>query len=208
VSIVPLLNLIFPSRCAICNLPGADICSDCHTALQFKPREIWRDGWLGWSVIDYSSEVSKLLVSYKESGQSSLARTFASALESATLLLPNFSDLLWLVPAPSRPENYARRGYYPALLISQQLARSNPRLRTLNCLSFGPGVDDQVGLGFEARQQNLSGKMLVNQPVSGKLCVVVDDVVTSGATALEARRALLSRGAIFVGVLAFSQSGN
>ena len=59
------------------------------------------------------------------------------------------------------------------------------------------GTADQAGLGREARLANLSGAMSVPRPalVRGRRCVLVDDVLTSGATLTEGRRALLAAGA-------------
>jgi predicted amidophosphoribosyltransferase len=53
---------------------------------------------------------------------------------------------------------------------------------------------------------NLSSSMELNQSVTGRVCYLLDDVVTTGATALEAARVLGFGGATLAGVLAISYS--
>jgi predicted amidophosphoribosyltransferase len=67
-------------------------------------------------------------------------------------------------------------------------------------------VKDQVGLSETERISNLSFSMQLNQSVAGRVCYLLDDVVTTGATALEAARVLRVGGATVAGVLALSHS--
>ena len=90
------------------------------------------------------------------------------------------------------------------LLLAKAITRIEPRLNVLNCLSFTRKVKDQVGLTSQERVANLSHSMSLNQPVGGKICYLLDDVVTTGATALEGARVLGLGGATVAGVLALS----
>jgi predicted amidophosphoribosyltransferase len=67
-------------------------------------------------------------------------------------------------------------------------------------------VLDQVGLTAHERLANLSMSMSLNQSVTGRVCYLLDDVVTTGATALEGKRVLSLGGATVAGVLALSYS--
>jgi ComF family protein len=202
-----LIDLVVPSRCAICDRAGADLCEACNEELELRVREEVRNQIRMISVADYDEKVSKLLVAFKDKSQSSLSRVLAKSLSIAIDHLPKLSELVYLVPAPSRSENFALRGYVPGLLIVQQLVRLAPsQFATLDCLRFLRSVRDQVGLDSSQRQQNLRGAMMVNQPVAGRVCVVVDDVITTGATTTEAHRALSLAGAIVPCVLAFSST--
>ena len=92
------------------------------------------------------------------------------------------------------------------LLLGQAVAIKDPSLKVMNCLSFARSVKDQVGLTEPERIANLSFSMELNQSVAGRVCYLLDDVVTTGATALEAARVLRLGGATLAGVLAISYS--
>jgi predicted amidophosphoribosyltransferase len=109
-----------------------------------------------------------------------------------------------LVPAPSSPENFARRGFQPALLLTTEIAKKHPEFRVMNSLVFSREVRDQVGLSGSQRLANLDSSMRLNQSVTGRVCYLVDDVVTTGATATQAARTLLLGGAQVAGILTLS----
>jgi len=92
------------------------------------------------------------------------------------------------------------------LLLAQAVASKHPSLSVLNCLRFARPVQDQVGLTEPERIANLASSMELNQSVAGRVCYLLDDVVTTGATALEAARVLRLGGAYLAGVLAISYS--
>ena len=92
------------------------------------------------------------------------------------------------------------------LLLAQAVVSKHPGLKVLNCLRFSRRVKDQVGLTETERMANLSSSMELNQSVTGRVCYLLDDVVTTGATALEAARVLRLGGATLAGVLAISYS--
>jgi predicted amidophosphoribosyltransferase len=92
------------------------------------------------------------------------------------------------------------------LLLAKEISKKHPSLVVLNCLYFSRSVQDQVGLSQFERIENLRSSMQLNQQVAGKICYLLDDVVTTGATALEAARVLRLGGATLTGVLALSYS--
>jgi predicted amidophosphoribosyltransferase len=157
-------------------------------------------------VAKYSDETSRLLVSLKDKGQFALVTELAQMLRPIIEKLPPSESIRHLVPAPSSPENFSKRGFYPMLLLAQAVASKHPSLKVLNCLRFSRRVKDQVGLTETERIANLSSSMQLNQSVTGRVCYLLDDVVTTGATALEAARVLEVGGATLAGVLAISYS--
>ena len=92
------------------------------------------------------------------------------------------------------------------LLLAKEVSKKHPSLVVLNCLNFSRAVKDQVGLTQSERIENLRSSMKLNQQVTGKICYLLDDVVTTGATSLEAARVLQLGGATLAGVLALSYS--
>ena len=201
-----LVDLIFPSRCAVCDRAGKNLCIDCKNLLWIEPREFALSGLAIHTVTKYSDETSKLLVSLKDKGQFALVAELAQMLRPAIEILPASESIRYLVPAPSSPENFSKRGFHPMLLLAQALAINHPSLKVMNCLSFARRVKDQVGLTEPERLANLSFSMELNQSVTGRVCYLLDDVVTTGATALEAARVLRLGGATLAGVLAISYS--
>jgi len=201
-----LIDLIFPSRCAVCDSSGNNLCDACRELIWIEPLEFELPGLAVFTVTKYSEETSKLLVALKEKGQSALVSELATMLEPILLKIPSSESTVFLVPAPSRPANFAKRGFTPMLLLAQAISNRNPGLKVLNALSFSRDVKDQVGLSANERIANLATSMRLNQQVAGKICYLLDDVVTTGATALEAARVLRIGGASVAGVLAISYS--
>ena len=202
--ITPLLNFVLPSRCASCDRPGSDLCDQCFSEISIALHEFQIHGLPGFAVTKYTPLISNVLVSFKEKGQFALSKTLAGLFSEAISLLPKFESPVYLVPAPSSPENFARRGFQPALLLATKIAKNHPEFRVMNSLVFSRKVRDQVGLSGSQRLANLDSSMKLNQSVTGRVCYLVDDVVTTGATATQAARVLLLGGAQVVGILTLS----
>ena len=201
-----LIDLLFPSRCAVCDRSGKNLCDNCRDLILIEPSEAVVAELKVFTVTKYTDEISKLLVALKEKGQSALVTEVALMLNPIIENLPPSESPSYLVPAPSRPENFSKRGFHPTLLLAKAIAAKHPGLRVLNCLRFSRSVLDQVGLSSEQRLANLSMSMSLNQSVLGRVCYLLDDVVTTGATALESKRVLSLGGATVAGVLALSYS--
>jgi predicted amidophosphoribosyltransferase len=100
-----------------------------------------------------------------------------------------------------------------ALLAAAQVRRGEAgsrvgtrqvRIRVLPALRLVRAVSDQAELSAQGRRANLAGALAVrpaaHEMVRGRVCVVVDDVLTSGATLAEAGRALQAAGGLVAGV--------
>jgi ComF family protein len=201
-----LLDVIFPSRCAVCDAAGPNLCSGCDSVLLPKPHYFQRGPVNGLAATSYSPEVSSLLVAFKDRGQFALARELGKLMEPLARELSEFSGQAHLVPAPSRAQNFAKRGFHPSLLLARQLAKRVPSAKVVNALLLSNGVLDQVGLSSEERTANLAGSMRLNQSVAGKSVFLVDDVVTTGATITEAWKTLSLGGAIVLSALVVSEA--
>jgi predicted amidophosphoribosyltransferase len=113
---------------------------------------------------------------------------------------------LVLVPVPSRPSTTRQRGHEPTTALvrvaADRLARAGRPARCVPLLRTRGGVADQSGLDAGARAANLAGAFRVQASALRALArsgvrmhaVVCDDVLTTGATAAEAQRALRSVG--------------
>ena len=141
-----------------------------------------------------------------------LALAVAKALED---LAPGSTsaDLL-LVPVPSRPGSVRQRGHDPTgnLVRAAAVALTCPDRPTASweLLRTRPGLADQAGLDAGARALNLAGAFRVHTTALRRLAhrhalarvVVCDDVLTTGATAREAQRALEDVGLTVVAIAA------
>lgn len=197
--LVDLLNLILPSQCGVCDVPGTNLCASCLSSTQPEPHYFKRGSLPGFAAATYSKNLSKLLVAFKDKNQSALITDLQPWISVLGNEILKFDFDTFLVPAPSRGQNFAKRGFQPSLLIAQAVADLVPKSRVANCLALAPKTQDQVGLNPSSRFENLSGAMRLNQSVQGKTCLLIDDIVTTGATILEGWRVLQLGGAVVLG---------
>lgn len=141
-----------------------------------------------------------LVLAHKERGVHSLATPLGEVLAHVVLgALPadRRAPELWLVPVPSHPAVVRARGHDPVLRITRraahELRRRGTRAVVRPLLRVVGRPLDQSGLGAAGRQANLEGRFRGRRPApagSTATIVLVDDVITSGATLREAQRAL------------------
>ena len=144
----------------------------------------------------YADPARGVLIGHKERGRLGLARPLGGALAAAVAVLELDGPLV-LVPVPSsraavraRGQDHARRLARAAahtLRVCGQPARAEPLL-----VQARPTAD-QAGLSAADRADNLAGALACRAHPAG-LLVVVDDVLTTGATVVEAVRALRAAG--------------
>lgn len=214
-----LLDLMLGSGCAVCARPGRVLCPGCRAGLPRDPYPCWPSPPPAGlapplAVGEYAGPLKLLVNAHKEQHRFALARPLGDLLAAAALGHlppgPENGPLLVLVPVPSRPSVVRRRGHDPLLRIA---ARAAARLRGLGvhasvsrCLRTVRVVRDQAELGAADRARNLAGSMHCPPGRARRLgaaraqVVVVDDVITTGATVREAQRALEESGVDVLGI--------
>ncbi|MET9297040.1 phosphoribosyltransferase family protein [Streptomyces sp. NPDC003077] len=208
-----IVGLALPVGCAGCGRPRTELCAECRGAVigngsvrRVGPRRVRpRPPPVGlptvYAAAPYADAVRAVVLAHKERGALALAGPLGVALARAVRELRPGGGPPVLVPVPSARRAVARRGHDPvrrvALAATRELRRTGPGGRVLAVLRQRRKVADQAGLGAEERRVNLAGALevpagrarLLTAPV-----VLVDDLVTTGATLAEAARAVEAAG--------------
>lgn len=190
------------------------LCAACRAALRPRtrrcPPDPCPDGLLlpepvtPWCAAPYADVARRVLLEFKEYRRDGLAEPLADLLVAALVAAtaqPPASTGWTLVPMASRRASVRARGYDAVLLLSRiaaaRLRRRGEDVVVSRALRHRRRVADQAGLGAEQRYRNLDGALrsVVRRWPAGRQVVVVDDVVTTGATLSAAVRALRDSGA-------------
>lgn len=188
-------RLLFPARCVLCGAFDTDLCDNCERSTSPIELEEFDGVDQGWAASRYSGQLREVVIAYK-SGTQNYATGIAMLL--ASIAKSNQLDADAVVPVPSSPTAIKRRGYDTvgtiAQAVAQQLGCPN-----LPALSFKRLPKEQIGLNPRQRRLNLNKAFQATKTVPKRI-LLLDDVITTGATISEAARALKIAGAqkIFV----------
>lgn len=199
------VSWLIPVDCAGCGQPDVSLCEACELQLRQSTVKRRTVGELAvFSAVEYDGPVVGVMRSLKAEGRTGLIRPLGAALRATmeqTDIVPG-----GLVPAiaaravipvaiPSTPVAFRRRGYRVVELIARQGGvRCVPVLR-----SAGTGVD-QRALGRAERERNSDGMFTVRS-VPQRPVLLIDDVVTTGATLRAASAALREAGVTVLGAV-------
>jgi predicted amidophosphoribosyltransferase len=192
-----LSQLIFPSRCFGCRVLGPSICSACRSDWHPHYYKTKFDAFTVHSALVYTPTASKIILAAKESSLKGADELIIEAIIHALNKAIPDTTLFRLVPIPSSKASQRRRGRsFVVDLVSQISQRTG--IPMVDCLQLSRKVLDQSGLHRDERATNLAGAFTLRSRVRGEL-ILVDDVVTTGATLREATRAVNSQGFQTVG---------
>ena len=209
-----VLDLILPLECGGCGAPSVRWCAACSAALAVHADEphviVPRidPGVPVFTLGRYAGVRRNAIVALKERGRRDLAAPLSIALAAGLDRLLTWGVLgapLTVVPAPTRRSAARRRGGDPVAAMARAATSARPAISVAPVLRTTWGVRDSVGLNSAARQRNIAGRVRVSTAPPGEV-LVVDDIVTTGATAREAVRVLAEAGAQVAAVLALAQA--
>ncbi|MBB5165760.1 putative amidophosphoribosyltransferase [Mycobacterium sp. AZCC_0083] len=202
-----LLDLVLPVECGGCGAPSTRWCDSCAGALTVRADEPilvtprLDPGVPVFSLGRYAGVRREAIVAVKERGRTDLVAPLSAALHVGLTHLLAWGivdEPLTLVPAPTRRSAARRRGGDPVTRMA--LAAGSPGTTVSQALRMRAFTRDSVGLSASDRQHNIAGRIVLRKPVGGDV-LLVDDVVTTGATADESVRVLQTAGARVTAVL-------
>jgi len=230
----PLVDLVYPPRCPACGqaiaaqdglcaacwgelvIPGEPACARCQRpfdsvqgaqgavcapCLAEPPRH---DGIAAGTL--YNDASRKLVLAFKHGRRLALASMLARL---AAARLPELDGDWLVVPVPLHPWRLWRRGFNQSALLAREIARLCGQTVQVDALVRKKPTPTLGGLGRAARARALSGVIAINPgraaQLTGRNVVLVDDVMTSGATSEACVRALKHAGAERVVVACFAR---
>jgi ComF family protein len=201
-----LIDLLAPAAPPVCAACGAwagaaePLCAGCRRQMR------WFDGSIDgvFAPVAYAGPARALVGALKFRGAVGVAEAMAAAVCAA-------APAGWLdrgavlVPVPLHPARRRRRGFNQAERLARAVGERRG-LAVVDCLQRGGSRATQMGLGREERLERIAGTVSVRaRPVPARV-VLVDDVVTTGATLAACAAALRDAGAAEVRAVAYART--
>jgi len=213
-----VLELLFPPTCLLCAAAESDLCISCRRRINVRRYRGQIDGIDFSAGAIYDDDISQLILMAKEQNISAARNVLADLLVEAYMELVSqdkSAHPLGLIPIPSSQRANRMRGYKHSTLLSQRLRNQliqtlGVDVQVLDLLRVNRKISDQSGLNKKARIANLDGAYSYSRGgdgalVAGRNLYLVDDLLTTGSSMLEALRCLRAAnikplGAISAGV--------
>ncbi|WP_299192530.1 ComF family protein [uncultured Erythrobacter sp.] len=231
----PVADLVYPPRCVSCGgaiaAQGA-LCAECWGELEFPGEPACKQcqrpmgsaaaaksgtcyvcagdpprhsGIIAATL--YNDASRKLILTYKHGGKIALAPLLAR-LMAARIDAPEGEGAL-LIPVPLHRWRIWSRGFNQAALLAREIAKAGKGELLVDGLLRAKRTPSLGGLGREERETALAGAIIVRpsraSQIAGRNVILVDDVLTSGATSDACISALLDAGAASVKVACFAR---
>ena len=195
-----LIEAVFPPACCACGAVGREpFCRVCHEALiEYGDFEL--EGLAGAAALfEYGGPIAEALHALKYRRRPDIGGALTPRIEAAI-----DSPVELVVPVPLSKARLRARGYNQSSELCRGIAHVDDR-----CLQRVRDTAPQVGLSLHARHRNVGDAFAVIRPesVQGRRVLLIDDVVTTGATMKSAAAALFTAGAADVVALAVARRG-
>ncbi len=208
--IVMIIEVLFPDRCFLCSSPVSyranSLCDDCaglfvrssvRDNLREEDRYIFYDRHC--HIFDYNKNLLSLIYAFKNGGRSNLSRFFSSSIAVDDGL--DFDLITWV---PSSAEKMRKRGFCHTELLARQISRLYAKPCRL--LLREKKRTQQKSLHFDNRFLNtINCFVYISAKLDGKTVLLIDDVLTTGATLNECARIIKKNGAVSVLSLTISR---
>ncbi|MEE2853684.1 MAG: ComF family protein [Actinomycetota bacterium] len=208
-----MLDLFLPAECGGCGAPSTRWCDACAVELSVtadqphvvNPRidpEV-----PVFALGRYANARRRAILGLKERGRADLVEPLARALAVGVHRLLSWGIVptpLTVVPAPTRRSAARRRGGDPVTRLARAAVARHPDIAVAPALRLRALTRDSVGLGTTARERNIAGRVVLRGAPPRTEVMLVDDIVTTGATARESVRVLQAAGVRVAAVLAIA----
>jgi ComF family protein len=207
-----LLDLLAPPICWSCHAParrGSALCGECRRSLRFlgeaagaAPLPV-ASALPVWAAVAYEGAARELVRALKFRGATAVAEEMAALIVAnapAALLAPGQA----LVPVPLHPRRHRTRGFNQAERLARALSRRTG-LPVSGCLARAGPAARQAGRDRSARLRGPPGSIHASAAVP-VAALLVDDVVTTGATLAACAAELRAAGCARVAALAFART--
>ncbi len=205
-----LLNLLFPPKCIFCGAvmgpeTRVEICGKCNSLIPYLEDPCLKEDpfspYRGYcdSVIcacEYTGMIRDALVRFKFHGKPSYYRALAQLAADRVRTVTDRKKIDIITCVPLHTDRQLKRGYNQSLLIAKALSRQLEIPFDASLLVKTRNTDSQSGMTREERYRNVAGVFEVRRPerVKGKSIILVDDIITTGATMGECGRVLKEAG--------------
>ncbi|CAK0762762.1 competence protein ComFC [Gammaproteobacteria bacterium] len=202
-----LENQLLPRVCVFCGALGEsiDLCPKCRAGLPWLLTPVPEQSYLTFVAFSYVPPIDQYIIGLK----------FRDRLSNAFLLGSLLADRLStreepfpevIVPVPLHPTRLRTRGYNQSLEVARPIARRFGLSTEPFWCQRVRATKAQLTLSFDDRQENVRGAFVASSAVAGKRIAVLDDVITTGATATEVGNALLKAGAKEIEIWALART--
>lgn len=225
-------GVVFPNKCVSCNNPDlygfVVLCYNCWKKLEFiTPPYCYKCGKAKFwqeeecccgnlrrhynsirAPLVYSSITKSLIKRYKYNNNIKLHYMFSKIMWVCSKSTFYINDMI--IPVPLHKDKLNYRGYNQSLLISKLLSKKSKVPCINNLLIRSLNNDSQSTLSFKQRKKNIMGAFCINEKYSNDIknsnIILIDDVVTTGATVNECAKVLKMHGAKTVNVLSIAKT--
>ena len=195
-------SLVFPPSCLVCKTYGEKLCPLCKVPWQKLVTKVWIGNIPLYYQANYEQKTMPIFLAAKENNdyfaQGIIAKAIVDSITAAKLKFSN--QKLYLVPIPSRSANERKRGYSHLQKILKIVSTNLNNVEVVSLLKIKKQISDQTNLDAQTRYQNLHNAYRCNLKLKEFLfsrinysqseVLVIDDLITTGASVSEAIRAL------------------
>lgn len=214
-----LLNLLYPQNCLICSnrindLKAHPICGDCRNKIGINSEASRIEGKMEDFAFDrafyataYDDVVKKCICLLKYGGKTQLADPLGKLMRDFAVKNMAAEDIDIIVPVPLHPVKLRERQFNQSELLAAHLARKMNKKVVRDRVRRIKYTAPQTELKKDERLRNVKGAFLVRKgsDFNEKTVLLVDDVLTTGATMHECAKALKDAGAKKVVALALAR---
>ena len=208
-----VLDLLWPRNCEICGRPvdreARYICADCLNRIPFvRPEDGMYEIDDAASAVRFECETREMINGYKFRSHIWLKDDFVDWMEAAARAKFDVAAIDAVVAIPTTLGHKLNRGYNQSAMMAEALAKRLERKFLARAVTRIGHPKRQSSLSEEERRENVKGTFAVREPslVRGRTILLVDDIMTTGATLSECAKTLKAAGAWRVWCLTLARS--